>query len=62
MGQPNLDEAIPFGALARRIHARLIMQRAFVEALKVDPSLSQWGLFRALSEDNADMLREEYGA
>mgnify|MGYP003464068494 CR=1 FL=1 len=58
----DYNEAQPFGALSRRIHARLVMQRAFLEALHIDPSLSECMLFRTISQDNAMALKEEYGA
>lgn len=60
-GQQFSQEAQPFGALARRITARLVLQRAFLDALHIDPTMSECGLFRTISQDNAMILKEEYG-
>ena len=58
----DFNEAQPIGVLASRIMARIVLQKAFVEALKIDPTLSQCFLFRTHAEDNAEALKEDYCA
>lgn len=55
------DDAKPIGILASRIMARIIMQRAFVEALAIDPTLSQCCQFCFYADSNAAALHEDYG-